>query len=62
MVPVAHDRWLAAHLPTATAHTPEGEGHRSVLVGAKERMLDELLEVAGASGSPRCPSGPLPSR
>ena len=44
-VPVAHGRWLAAHLPNVTAHLEPGEGHLSVMVGATGRMLDELVTL-----------------
>ncbi len=44
-VPVAHGRWLAAHLPNVTAHLEPGEGHMSVVVGATGRMLDELVAL-----------------
>jgi len=43
MVPIAHGRWLAANVPTATAHLEAGEGHLSIGVGALDRMLDELV-------------------
>jgi len=43
MVPFAHGRWLAAHIPGATAHLEHGEGHLSVAVRAVDRMLDELV-------------------
>jgi pimeloyl-ACP methyl ester carboxylesterase len=43
MVPFDHGRWLAAHLPGASVHLEEGEGHLSVAVGALDRMLDELV-------------------
>jgi len=47
MVPIAHGRWLAGHLPTATVHLETGEGHLSIGVGAIDRMLDELVAAAG---------------
>jgi len=43
MVPFAHGQWLAAHIPGATAHLEQGQGHLSVAVGAIDRMLDELV-------------------
>ncbi|GHJ36698.1 hypothetical protein Sm713_23070 [Streptomyces sp. TS71-3] len=45
MVPFAHGQWLAANVPGAVPHLEEGEGHLSVLVGAADRMLDELVQV-----------------
>lgn len=47
-VPVAHGRWLAAHVPGVRAHILDGEGHLSVSVGAVEHMLDEVLELQGS--------------
>ncbi|GAB2626957.1 alpha/beta hydrolase [Paractinoplanes abujensis] len=43
MVPYAHGKWLAAHVPGVTAHLEPGEGHLSVAVGAFGRMLDGLV-------------------
>jgi pimeloyl-ACP methyl ester carboxylesterase len=46
MVPFAHGRWLAAHIPGVTAHLLPGEGHVSLTVGAVDRMLDGLIASA----------------
>lgn len=45
MVPVAHGRWLASHLPQATAHLLDGEGHLSVGLKSTDAMLDELVST-----------------
>ncbi|GHH88897.1 hypothetical protein GCM10018793_70260 [Streptomyces sulfonofaciens] len=42
MVPFAHGRWLAAHIPTAVAHLEQGEGHFSIAISAAGQMLEEL--------------------
>lgn len=47
MVPFAHGQWLADQLPDAHAHLEHGEGHLSIAIEAKERMLDELIAVSG---------------
>jgi pimeloyl-ACP methyl ester carboxylesterase len=43
MVPFSDGQWLASHLPAASAHLQQGEGHLSVGLGALDRMLDELV-------------------
>ncbi|MEO7236784.1 MAG: alpha/beta fold hydrolase [Lapillicoccus sp.] len=42
MVPGAHGRWLADHVPGSVPHLEAGEGHVSIVVGAVDRMLDEV--------------------
>lgn len=46
MVPFAHARWLAEHVPGVRPHLVEGEGHLSLLA-AMPRILDDLLDLAG---------------
>jgi pimeloyl-ACP methyl ester carboxylesterase len=46
MVPFAHGKWLASRLGGASAHLENGEGHLSILLGAIDRMLDELVDTA----------------
>ena len=45
MVPFAHGQWLAERVPGVTAHLERGEGHLSIVVGALDRMLDELVST-----------------
>jgi pimeloyl-ACP methyl ester carboxylesterase len=42
MVPFTHGQWLAERIPGVIAHLEPGEGHLSIVVGAIDRMLDEL--------------------
>ena len=46
MVPFAHGRWLAAHVPGARAHLYDDEGHIS-LVRQLPRILDDLVSRTG---------------
>jgi pimeloyl-ACP methyl ester carboxylesterase len=43
MVPFSHGQWLASHLPAASVHLQQGEGHLSIGLGALDRMFDELV-------------------
>jgi pimeloyl-ACP methyl ester carboxylesterase len=45
MVPFAHGEWLSANVPGGTPHLERGEGHLSIMIGAFDRMLDELAQV-----------------
>ena len=47
MVPFAHGQWLAANIPGARVHLLPGEGHLSLTVSSLDRILDDLLDLAG---------------
>jgi len=47
MVPFAHGRWLAAHIPGARVHLEPGAGHLTMTVTAIDAILDDLLDLAG---------------
>jgi pimeloyl-ACP methyl ester carboxylesterase len=49
MVPFAHGQWLAAAIPGARVHLMPGDGHLSMTVSAFDRILDDLLDLAGLS-------------
>ena len=46
MVPYAHGQWLAAHIPNAHVRLFDDEGHLSLVVGAVDRFLDDLLALS----------------
>jgi pimeloyl-ACP methyl ester carboxylesterase len=50
MVPFAHGQWLAAAIPGARVHLMPGDGHLSMTISAFDRILDDLLDLAGPPG------------
>ena len=42
MVPAAHGRWLAEHIPGVEAHISEEDGHLSIAVGRLGEIYDWL--------------------
>jgi len=50
MVPIAHGRWLAAHIPSARSRLVPDHGHLSLVVASLDRILDDLIERAGGVG------------
>lgn len=46
MVPFAHGKWLAEHVPGSRVHLYDDEGHLSVITKI-DSILDDLLNLAG---------------
>jgi pimeloyl-ACP methyl ester carboxylesterase len=46
MVPIAHGRWLAAHVPTAVPHVLPGHGHMSAGYEHMDQIVAELVALA----------------
>jgi pimeloyl-ACP methyl ester carboxylesterase len=47
MVAFAHGQWLAGAIRGARVHLMPGDGHLSLTVRAFDRILDDLLDLAG---------------
>jgi pimeloyl-ACP methyl ester carboxylesterase len=47
MVPFTHGQWLAEHIPNARVRLYREEGHLSLVVNALDRIIDDLVAMAG---------------
>ena len=47
MVPFAHGRWLADHLPAANGRMAPGHGHISLVTQYRDEILDDLIDRRG---------------
>ena len=48
LVPVAHGRWLADRIPSASFSMAPGHGHLSLPIAYRDEILEDLLSVASA--------------
>ena len=48
MVPFAHGKWLAEHVPGATAHLYPDEGHLSIALTRLDEIVGDLVALASA--------------
>jgi len=46
MVPFAHGRWLAEHIPGARPHLLPHQGHLSLAINAFDEILDDLMSTS----------------
>lgn len=46
MVPLAHGRWLAQHIPHVRSRMVSGQGHISLVIRYRDEVLDDLLNNA----------------
>ena len=53
MVPSAHGEWLVANIPRARARLRPGQGHLTLVAKELGPILDDLLDLAGKSGTGR---------
>ena len=53
MVPAAHGKWLARHIPGARARMRRGEGHLTLLATKFGEVLDDLIDLADLSAGDR---------
>jgi pimeloyl-ACP methyl ester carboxylesterase len=47
MVPAAHGKWLARHIPGARGRMRRGEGHLTLQANKFGEVLDDLIDLAG---------------